>query len=66
MKRRRQQSEHLGQDHAAALEKARMWGKRATSAHEQGRKADAGRCEDKVRDWASRARQIERSQKGDQ
>jgi len=64
MKRRRQaEIEQDRQDHATAVDKARMWGKRATVAQGEGRKADAGRCEDKSRDWLSRARQIERRQK---
>ena len=43
--------------------KARMWGNRAAVAHGEGREADAARCEDKARDWESRAREIERRPK---
>ena len=63
MKRRRREIEQLSQDHATAVDKARIWGNRASVAQGEGRKADAGRCEDKARDWSSRARQIERRQK---
>ena len=48
-------------DRATAEGKIRMWAKRAISAHEQGRMVDAGRCEDKARDWASRVRAIDRN-----
>jgi hypothetical protein len=47
-------------DRATAEEKAKLWAKRAVKAREQGRKADADRCDDKVRDWASRMRAIEK------
>ena len=60
--RRRQEIEQLRKDRAIATDKARMWENRATVAHREGRKADAGRCEDKARDWSSRVRQIERRQ----
>jgi hypothetical protein len=63
MKRRRQKSVQRRDDLATAIGKARMWGNRAALAHQEGRRADAKRCEDKARDWASRARQIERQQK---
>jgi hypothetical protein len=63
MKRRRQEIEQLRQEHATAVEKARIWRDRATVAREEGRNADADRCEDKARDWSSRARQIERREK---
>lgn len=58
---------HIGtvlpdENHATATAKVRMWKKRADEARQSGRKADAERCDDKVRDWASRARQIERNQ----
>ena len=49
-------------DRAAAEKKVEMWSKRAASAREQGRAADAARCDDKVRDWASRVREITRRQ----
>jgi hypothetical protein len=57
--------EQVRDDHAAAMEKARMWAARAVAAREQGRSADASRCEDKARDWASRARQLERQRQTD-
>jgi len=40
----------------------RLWESRAVKARQNGRKADADRCDDKVRDWASKARQAERIQ----
>jgi hypothetical protein len=39
-----------------------MWESRAAKARQAGRKADADRCDDKVRDWASKARQAEQMQ----
>ena len=47
---------------SVATAKVRVWGSRADQARRDGRKADADRCDDKVRDWASKARQIERIQ----
>ena len=47
-------------DLASATAKVHMWRSRAERAREAGRSADADRCDDKVRDWASRVRQIER------
>jgi hypothetical protein len=55
--------EEMNARHAAATAKVRMWGDRADKARKEGRKADADRCDDKVRDWVSRARQLERTQK---
>ena len=52
--------EDMSGTHTAATAKVRVWGNRAAKARQEGRKADADRCDDKVRDWASRARQIER------
>ena len=46
----------------AAAAKMRMWGSRAAKARQEGRTADAKRCDDKVRDWASKARQLERTE----
>jgi hypothetical protein len=46
---------------ATATAKVRMWESRAAKARQAGRKADADRCDDKVRDWASKARHAERS-----
>jgi hypothetical protein len=63
MKRRKSQTEEQLQNHATATAKVRMWGNRADQARQAGRKADAERCHDKMRDWASKARQIEQSQK---
>ena len=48
-------------DRATAEGKTKMWAKRAINAREQGRAVDAGRCEDKARDWASRVRAIDRN-----
>jgi hypothetical protein len=62
MARRRPESEDLSERHSAATAKVRLWGDRAAQARKNGRKADADRCDDKVRDWVSRARQIERIQ----
>lgn len=47
------------QDHTTATKKVRMWANRADKARQAGRKADADRCDDKARDWASKVRQIE-------
>ena len=49
------------EDLAAATAKVRMWEGRAAQARLEGRLADALRCEDKARDWASKVRQIERA-----
>ena len=62
MAKRRAEAEQFGEMHTAATAKVRVWGSRADKARNEGRKADADRCDDKVRDWASRARQIERIQ----
>ena len=40
-----------------------MWESRAAKARQEGRTADAQRCADKVRDWASKARQLDRTEK---
>jgi hypothetical protein len=63
MKRSGSATEQLSDDHASATAKVRLWQGRAVKARQAGRTADAERCEDKVRDWISRLRQIERSQK---
>jgi hypothetical protein len=47
--------------HETATAKVRMWQSRADKARREGRKAAADRCDDKVRDWASRVRQMERT-----
>ena len=60
MKRRRRETEHSGEDQGLAVERAKLWTDRAISARKAGRIANASRCEDKARDWSSRARQIER------
>jgi hypothetical protein len=60
--RRRPPIEDMSARHAAATAKVRVWGNRADKARKEGRKADADRCDDKVRDWLSRAREIERIQ----
>ena len=62
MATRRAETEQFGERHTVATEKVRVWGSRADKARNEGRKADADRCDDKVRDWASRARQLERIQ----
>jgi hypothetical protein len=48
------------QDYTSATKKVGIWANRADKARQAGRKADADRCEDKVRDWASKVKQIER------
>ena len=53
------EDEGLREKHAASIAKVRAWRVRANQARVAGRKADADRCDDKVRDWASRAKQIE-------
>ena len=60
MARRRGENEELQERYAAATAKIQLWRNRADLARSAGRKADASRCDDKVRDWASRAKQIER------
>jgi hypothetical protein len=59
------ETEQLGENHATATAKVRLWGSLAEKARQAGRKADADRCDAKVRDWASRVRQIERIQGSD-
>jgi hypothetical protein len=56
---------NLRENYAAALARVRIWEGRAAKARHDGRASDAERCDDKVRDWASRARQIERQQKAE-
>jgi hypothetical protein len=46
--------------HTVATAKVRVWERRADKARRDGRKADADRCDDKIRDWVSRTREIER------
>jgi hypothetical protein len=65
MKRRKSEADEQRQSHAIATAKVRIWGSRADKARLAGRTTDASRCDDKVRDWASKARQIERTQKAD-
>jgi hypothetical protein len=50
----------MSERHTVAMAKTRVWLSRANKARKEGRKADADRCDDKVRDWLSKARQIER------
>jgi hypothetical protein len=50
---------------AAANAKVRLWQQRAEKARLAGRRADAQRCDDKVRDWASRAKQIARGRRAE-
>ena len=56
----RPETEDMSARHTTATDKVRVWADRADKARRDGRKADADRCDDKVRDWVSRARQIER------
>lgn len=63
MKRTQSEAEMRRRNHETATAKIRVWGDRAGRARLAGRTADADRCEDKVRDWASKARQIERGQR---
>jgi len=57
MKRRYSATKQPAENHAIATGKVRLWESRAAKARQNGRKADADRCDDKVRDWASKARQ---------
>jgi hypothetical protein len=43
-------TEQFGERHTAATEKVRVWASRADKARNEGRRADADRCDDKVRD----------------
>ncbi len=61
--KRRESAADAQRQHATATEKVRLWGDRADKARLAGRATDADRCVDKMRDWASKARQIERNQK---
>jgi hypothetical protein len=60
MARRKPKTEDMSERQTVATAKVRVWINRADKARKEGRKADADRCDDKVRDWVSRARQIER------
>jgi hypothetical protein len=60
--RRSLETKEMSELHTVATAKVRVWVNRADKARKEGRKADAERCDDKVRDWTSRARQIERIQ----
>lgn len=62
MARLSSEAQEMSERHTAATAKVRVWGNRADMARRDGRKADANRCDDKVRDWFSRARQTERIQ----
>jgi hypothetical protein len=62
MTRRGPDTEGMSEKHTVATAKVRVWADRAVKARKEGRKGDADRCDDKVRDWVSRARQIERMQ----
>lgn len=63
LKRKDSAAQEQRRNHTTATAKVRMWGNRADRARAAGRTADADRCDDKVRDWASKARQIERGQR---
>jgi hypothetical protein len=43
------------------MKRRTMIADRATAAREQGREVDAGRCEDKARDWASIVRAMDKN-----
>jgi hypothetical protein len=58
----RPETEEMSERHATATAKVHVWENRADKARKDGRKTDADRCDDKVRDWFFRARQIERLQ----
>jgi hypothetical protein len=58
MTKQRSDDRRLSENLATATAKVRMWRSRADKARQAGRIADADRCDDKVRDWASRVRQI--------
>jgi hypothetical protein len=57
---RRPETEEISERHTLATEKVRLWESRADKARKEGRISDADRCADKVRDWVSKARQLER------
>lgn len=63
MKRQHRDIERLRDGEALAGEKAKRWGQRAIAARQAGRQPNANRCEDKARDWSSRARQMERQRR---
>jgi phage shock protein A len=56
---RHAEGEKLQEKYATATAKVRVWRNRADLARLAGREADANRCQDKIRDWASRAKQLE-------
>jgi hypothetical protein len=62
MKRRVLEIQQMQESLAAAEAKVRLWQARAEKARLAGRTVDAQRCDDKVRDWASRVKHMERSQ----
>jgi hypothetical protein len=64
MRPRRSETDRLQTEHAVAEERIRIWTARGAAARKEGRDADASRCEDKVRDWCSKVRQIERQRSG--
>jgi hypothetical protein len=57
------EEQKIREAHAAAEAKVRIWQERAEKARMAGRHADAQRCDDKIRDWASKAKQIERARR---
>ncbi|HKS54564.1 MAG TPA: hypothetical protein VJS12_04730 [Steroidobacteraceae bacterium] len=61
-KRRPKDSQRSRGDQALAADRAKLWTERAISARKAGLTVNANRCEDKARDWSSRARQLERLQ----
>jgi hypothetical protein len=60
MTRQQSSSEQVQLAREVAMQKARLWADKAEQATQQGRLSHARRCEDKARDWVSRARQLER------
>lgn len=58
--RNRSEASELEEQHALAMEKVRIWQQRAVIARSAGRVQHAERCDDKVRDWMSKAKQFER------
>lgn len=65
MKKRGSESEQRIEERVTAQAKVRTWRIRAELARRTGRTAHADRCDDKVRDWASRVRQIERTERSE-
>lgn len=56
--RDRSEASELEEQHALAMEKVRIWRQRALMARSAGRVRHAERCDDKVWDWMSKAKQL--------